>query len=136
MKSFKLHFPNKLTYTYQISLNLIPPLPLFSGPPSKKDMANSKKVNLITICSFSEKLLDLVKFVMCTLVSRVYITFYILSKGYTVPENQCTHNKLNQIQVIYRFKKFEYVICFWDFYRVRNSLKVESNSQRLWHIIY
>ena len=43
-------------------------------------------------------LLDLVKFVMCTLVSRVYMTFYILTKGYTFPRNQGTYDKLNQIR--------------------------------------
>ena len=37
---------------------------------------------------------DLVKFVMCTLVSREHMTFYILTKGYTVTENQGTHDKL------------------------------------------
>ena len=34
---------------------------------------------------------------MFTLVSRVHMTFYILEKGYTVPGNQGTHDKLNQI---------------------------------------
>ena len=43
-------------------------------------------------------MLDLLKFVMCTLVSRVHITFYILKKEYTVPGNQVKHDKLNQIQ--------------------------------------
>ena len=42
--------------------------------------------------------LDLVKFVLCILVSRVHMPFYILTKGYTVPGNQGTHDKLNQIQ--------------------------------------
>ena len=41
---------------------------------------------------------DLVKFAMCAQVSRVHITFYILIKGHTVPENQGTHDKLNQIR--------------------------------------
>ena len=36
--------------------------------------------------------LDLVKFV----------TFYILTKGYTVPGNQGTHDKLNQIPFLNR----------------------------------
>ena len=40
---------------------------------------------------------DLVKFVMCVLVSRVYVMFYILRKGYTVPGNQGPHEKLYQI---------------------------------------
>ena len=40
---------------------------------------------------------DLVKFVICTLVSRVHMMFYILTKGYTVFGNQGTHDKLNQI---------------------------------------
>ena len=39
--------------------------------------------------------LDLVKFVMCTMVFRVHMTFYTLTKGYTVPGNQDTHDKLN-----------------------------------------
>ena len=33
----------------------------------------------------------MVKFVLCTLVSRVHMTFYILTKGDTVPGNQGTH---------------------------------------------
>ena len=40
---------------------------------------------------------DLVKFVMCALVSRVHMMFYTLRKGYTVPGNQGIHDKLNQI---------------------------------------
>ena len=47
------------------------------------------------------KSLDLVKFVMCALVSRVRMMFYTLRKGYTVPGNQGIHDKLNQIQIIY-----------------------------------
>ena len=35
---------------------------------------------------------------MYTLVSRVHMTFYVLTKGYTVPENQGTYDKLNQIR--------------------------------------
>ena len=31
---------------------------------------------------------DLVKFVMCALVSRVHMMFYTLRKGYTVPGKQ------------------------------------------------
>ena len=42
---------------------------------------------------------DLVKFVMCTQVSRVHMMFYILTKGHTVPENRGTHDKLNQIEI-------------------------------------
>ena len=42
---------------------------------------------------------DLVNFVTCTLVSRVNITFYILTKGYTAPGNQGTYDKLNQIRI-------------------------------------
>ena len=42
---------------------------------------------------------DVVKFVICTLiVSRVHSMFYILTKGYTVPENQGADDKLNQIR--------------------------------------
>ena len=44
------------------------------------------------------KLSDLVKFVVCTLVSRVQMTFSILTKTWTVPGNQGTHDKLNLIQ--------------------------------------
>ena len=40
---------------------------------------------------------DLVKFDMCT---RLHMTFYILKKGYIVPGNQGTHDKLNQIRNI------------------------------------
>ena len=39
---------------------------------------------------------------MCTLVSRVQMTFYILTKGHTVPGNQGTHDKLNQIQHFFK----------------------------------
>ena len=39
-----------------------------------------------------------VKCVTCTMVSRVHMTFCIIIKGYTVPGNQGTHDKLNQIQ--------------------------------------
>ena len=41
---------------------------------------------------------DLIQFVMCARVSRVHMTFHILTKRYTVPGNQGTHEKLNQIQ--------------------------------------
>ena len=37
--------------------------------------------------------LDLIKFIMCTLVSRVYMTIYVLTKGCTVPEIKGTHEK-------------------------------------------
>ena len=43
---------------------------------------------------------DLVKFVMCTLVSRLHMTFYIITNGYPVPGNQGTHAKLNQIKKV------------------------------------
>ena len=60
--------------------------------------------------------MDLVKFVICTLISRVHITFFeyqkgmqsletrvhILPKGHTVPGNQGTHDKLSQIQAFFR----------------------------------
>ena len=48
-----------------------------------------KNVPIWDIFSPREKLVcsDLVKFVMCSLVSRVHMTFYILTKGYTVPRN-------------------------------------------------
>ena len=41
--------------------------------------------------------MDLVKIVVCALVSRVHLTFYILTKGYMVPGNQGTQDKFNQI---------------------------------------
>ena len=50
----------------------------------------------------SEDLWDLVKFDMGTLVSRVHLTFYILTKGYMVSGNLGTHDKLNQIRFVYR----------------------------------
>ena len=40
-----------------------------------------------------EEISDLIKFVMCALVSRVQMTFYIITKACTVPGNQCTHDK-------------------------------------------
>ena len=42
--------------------------------------------------------LDLVKFVICALVSRVHMMFYTLRKGYIAPGNQGIHDKLDQIQ--------------------------------------
>ena len=39
----------------------------------------------------------LVKYIMCAMVSRVHMKFYILTKGYIVPGNHGTHDKLNQI---------------------------------------
>ena len=48
----------------------------------------------------AEKGADLVKFVMCTLVSRVQMTFYILTKVCTVPGNQGKHYKLNEISMM------------------------------------
>ena len=43
---------------------------------------------------------DMVKFVMCIPVSWAHMTFYILTKGYTFPGNQGTHDKLNQIRKV------------------------------------
>ena len=43
------------------------------------------------------KTLDLVKFALYILVSRVHMTFYLLTKAYTVPGNLGTYDKLNQI---------------------------------------
>ena len=45
------------------------------------------------------ELLDLVKFVICTLVARVHMTLNILMKWYTVTGNQGTYDKLNQIRI-------------------------------------
>ena len=55
--------------------------------------------------------MDLVKFVMNTLVSRVHMKFYILKKGYIVPENQGTHDKLNQIPFNYGTIPQDWVIA-------------------------
>ena len=41
---------------------------------------------------------DLVKFVMCTLVSRDSVLFCKYLKRHVYPGNQDTHDKLNQIQ--------------------------------------
>ena len=43
--------------------------------------------------------MDLVKFVMYTLVSRAHMPFFIPRKGHTVTGNQGTHDKLNQIHL-------------------------------------
>ena len=53
---------------------------------------------------------DLVKFVMCNLVSRVsvHMAFYIHTKGYTVPGNQGTHDKLDKIQKLYSEKELKF----------------------------
>ena len=42
--------------------------------------------------------LDLVKFVMCNLVSRDCIPFCKYTKRHVYPRHQGTHDKLNQIQ--------------------------------------
>ena len=44
---------------------------------------------------------DVIKFVMCTLVSRAHMTFYILTKWYTFLGHQGTNNKINQIHNLY-----------------------------------
>ena len=46
---------------------------------------------------FLVQISDLVKFVMCALVSRVHIMFHKLTKGYIVPGNYSTHGRLNKI---------------------------------------
>ena len=51
-------------------------------------------------CRLFVKKSDLVKFGMCTLVSSVQMTFYVSRKMYTVPGDQDTLDKLNQIQEI------------------------------------
>ena len=60
--------------------------------------------------------LDLIKFVICTLVSRVHMASYALTKGFTVPGNQDTHNEINQIQKSKCFGCFKTRI-FWLSYR-------------------
>ena len=49
---------------------------------------------------------ELVQFAMCTLVWRIHITFYIPTQGCTVPGNQGTHDKLNQIRCLERFESY------------------------------
>ena len=54
---------------------------------------------------------------MCAMVSRIHMMFYILIKGYTVPENQGTHDKYNQIQ---KYQPYwclikKYILYFQDF---------------------
>ena len=53
---------------------------------------------------------DLVVFVMCVLVSGVRMTFYIPTKRYTVPGNQGTYDKLNQIVIIFILIKFIFFV--------------------------
>ena len=57
----------------------------------------SGNINWIRAPKIIMKFLDLVKFVMCALVSRVHMMFFTLRKGYTVPGNQGIHDELNQI---------------------------------------
>ena len=79
-------------------------------------------------CLESGHFLDLVKFVMCTLESRLHLTFYVLTKGYTVPAfqgtndvlhaykragNQSTHDKINQIRLF--VEKFDFVMIVTTF---------------------
>ena len=57
------------------------------------------------------KLSDMVKFVMCNLVSRVHMTFYIITERWTVRGNQGTHYKLHQFpQYIYSCRYTVHVI--------------------------
>ena len=45
-----------------------------------------------------QEILILVKFVMCTLVSRVHMTFYIPTIGYTLSGNQGKYDELDQVR--------------------------------------
>ena len=46
-----------------------------------------KSVLFINYKSYYKEVLDLVKSVMCTMVSGVHMIFYRHTKGYTIPEN-------------------------------------------------
>ena len=51
---------------------------------------NSKELNYIFLdrnVVFKAQFSDLVKFIICTLVSRVHVTVFTFTKGHTVPGN-------------------------------------------------
>ena len=62
-----------------------------SFSPQTKAKSHCKKLIKCAPKELYIEMLDLVKFVMSTLVSRVNKTFYILRKGFTVPGKQGTH---------------------------------------------
>ena len=55
------------------------------------------------------KILILVKFGMCTLVSRVHMMFYILTKWFAVPGIQSTHDKHNKIKSVLTFRILHFI---------------------------
>ena len=65
--------------------------------------------------------------VMSTLVFRVHMMFYILSKGYKVPGNQGTPDKLNQILWL---EELWYIsVCIWhisQFFFICRELKTSN----------
>ena len=58
--------------------------------------------------------LDLVKFFMYTLETRVHMTFYLLTKVYIVSGNQGTHDKLNQIHFLSLRPDMRPFIASWN----------------------
>ena len=82
--------------------------------------------------------LDLVKLVMCTLVSRVHMSFYILTKEYTVSGNQGTHDKLNQVNFSHtkcniRMKGFD-IFTRIKIRGIRYSMiRYNYNDRMLWY---
>ena len=71
---------------------------------------------------------DLVKFVMCTLISRVNMTFYI----YTVPGNQDTHDILNQIQK----KRLTHLFSRYEIYLIVELLDYSGNTHIFQFYVY
>ena len=88
LKTFHLLFSIKSTYTNPSSSN--PPSKILYPPPKLRSIKIADDRQIFSLHDTLGSCIkfhfsDLVKFVMCTLVSRVHTTFYILTKGYTVP---------------------------------------------------
>ena len=64
---------------------------------------NLQKVSrsIIDERSLDAEIADLVKFIMCTLVSREYLSLYKYIKRHVYPVNQGTYDKLNQNRIRY-----------------------------------
>ena len=62
------------------------------------------------------------------------MTVYILTKGYTVPGNQGTHDKLNQVQKFYQ--KVNLVIHFYlDMQGFQCDQNKNSNHHVMWYLL-
>ena len=98
--------------------------------------SQGKKIFLVQFyISLLIHLLDLVKFVIRTLISRVHMTLYIYTEGYTVPKIQGTHDKLHQIPFIQNLAAFktgkENIQFYFSKYTV-NRANISTIGVELW----